>query len=95
MSDVIPSLTPSYVLRAPANIQTYNYGNIIKTISPSINCPKLIYDVVMSDGSAIDSTTFTFNAAQATLTTVTSYVSKVGAYNMKLTATYGANYPTG
>ena len=72
MSKVIPSLTPSYMLGDTADIQTYTYTNIIKTVTPGVTCPDLIFDVTMTDGSAIDATVFKFDAALGRLTTETS-----------------------
>jgi len=51
-----------------------------------------MYELVMSDNSAIDSTVFTFDSAAGTLTTTTSDGGKIGTYEMKLTAKYGATY---
>ena len=56
-------------------------------------CPDLIYEVVMSDDSAIDSKIFTFDAAAGTLKTKTVDTSKIGTYKMKLTASHGKKYP--
>jgi len=61
-------------------------------VIPSITCPELVYEVVMSDGSPIDPKVFTFNAAAGTLKTESSDPSKAGNYKMKLTARYGATY---
>ena len=61
-------------------------------MSPSIICPNLIYEVVMSDDSALDSAIFTFDATAGTLTTQSSNASSAKSYSMKLTASYGATY---
>ena len=47
LTKVIPNQTPFYELGSNADVQTYNYGNIVKTETPIITCPDLIYEVVM------------------------------------------------
>ena len=68
------------MLESSAETETFDYGLILETVKPSITCPELIYEVVMSDGIPIDTDVFTFNAASGTLTTKSSDPSKAKNY---------------
>ena len=51
-------------------------------------CPTIELDILNSDGSALDSTVFTFTSGTSTLDIESSDPTKVATYNLKVTAKY-------
>ena len=71
---------------AVAETFTFTFSNAIDT--ETFVCPTTVYDIVMSDDTAIDSSIFAFDAATGVLTVHTTDIAKINPYSMKITAKY-------
>ena len=75
-----------------ADLRSINDSDIVSSETDA-DCPDIEFSLTYLDGSAFDSTVFTFNATAQTLTTETNDELKIDVYDFRLTAKYaGAQY---
>ena len=90
LSTVVPSTSVLYTIGDSADVQTFNFANVIVSES---SCNKaIIYDVIYTDGSTL-SDPFIFDSAAGTLSTYSNDPGIHKDYTLKLTAKFtGAEY---
>ena len=91
-SAILTSTSITYSIYNSADTQTLSTSNVDST-ETTATCPTILLDVLNNDGIAIDTSVFTYTSGTSTFAIQSSDTTKLGIYNLKVTAKYtGASY---
>ena len=89
---ILTSTSIAYSVYTTADSQTLSTSNVSST-ETTATCPAIELDILNDNGTAFDSSVFTFTSGTGIFAIETSDTGKVGTYNLKVTAKYtGASY---
>ena len=84
---ILTSTSIAYSVYTTADSQTLSTSNVSST-ETTATCPAIELDILNDNGTAFDSSVFTFTSGTGIFAIETSDTGKVGTYNLKVTAKY-------
>ena len=95
---VIPNTSPSYVIDAAEDVQTFDFAKAATGLTST--CPTIEFKIVNADDgsnelhlSSATSAIFTFDLVNSQLKTLTADLTKMGTYNLEIQARFSGGSP--